>query len=146
MTHYNARTNEGRKGATYKTSTKLNEERFLQLQREGCSAAVIADRLGVTPRTVQRHRVRLGVAQTTTYKGPVTEEWKAKAKAMVDDGCSISEVARTLGSTHDTVKRHFPHAGWDASKVGEYARMMRTLKKALRQQGQTPLKPLRKAN
>lgn len=143
MTHYNSRTNEGRKGATYRP--RFTDERFLDLQRQGCSASVMADRLGVTPRTIQRHRVRLGVAQEASHNGPISPQLKARIKEMLDDGASISEVSRTLGCTHETIKRHFPDAGWDPRTVGEYARMMRTLKKALKRQGQAPLKPLRKA-
>lgn len=140
MTHYNARTNEGRKGARYRGTVNVND--FLRLQRSGKTANQIAESLGCTPRTVVRLRSRHGLAQPYHRPTPIDEQWKARAKALLDDGASISEVCRTLNTTFDTVKKHFPDAGWTPTEAAQYARAVRTANDALRAAGHAPLPAL----
>jgi len=139
-THPNSRTNENRAGTTYRKTVDVND--FLTLQRTGATAAVIAERLGVTPRTVVRLRSRHGVAQPYARHAPVNDEWKARVKDLLDDGASISDVCRTLDTTHDTVKRYFPDAGWTKTMASHYARAVRTANETLRRNGHEPFKNL----
>lgn len=88
------------------------------LTGEGWSAHQIAVQLGVTPRTVGRDRVILGIAEP----GPryFTAEEDRRALAMLTDGASLAEVARTLGRSQRTIYKRYPHMGWTPSQTGEY--------------------------
>lgn len=50
-----------------------------------------------------------------------TPALEARATAMLEDGCSYSEVARTLGCCHQTVSARFPGKGWSRHDVGTWA-------------------------
>lgn len=94
-------------------------ERVVELTRQGHSASQIAAFLHVSKRSVQRIRTEMGVAQP--QHGPaMTEDELRTAAELINDGCSYSEVARTLGRNPHTIRRHFPGQGWS---VGEGARM-----------------------
>lgn len=40
---------------------------------------------------------------------------------MVAEGCSLTEIMRTLKVDHRTIKRHFPKAGWGKGGAGKAA-------------------------
>lgn len=95
--------------------------RVAELTRQGLSAAVIAEMLHVTARTVARDRVDMGIAQP----GPryMTSEELEAARVMLEDGCSYGEVVRTLGRTYETLKRHLPGYGWTMEDCGDNYRV-----------------------
>lgn len=84
------------------------DERVAKLTREGLSAREIGERIGITERSVCRARRRLGLSKTAARGMSLAE--RALAQSLLDDGASITEVARTLGRAGDTIKRHFPDA------------------------------------
>ena len=47
------------------------------------------------------------------------------AKALLDDGASYTEVARTLGCSRFWVSKHFPGRGWTSQQGGAYGYMLR---------------------
>lgn len=98
-----------------------------RLTQAGCSATEIAVRLGVTRRTVQRHREITGASRDRDLYPPMTASELAIARALLEDGASYGEVARTLHRGACTIGRHFPGYGWSVGSGGEYRRAMQLL-------------------
>lgn len=103
----------------------------VQLTREGWSAAQIGQRLGITDRSVLRHRAKAGVSLT----GPATPlsadelEW---VRELLADGCSRNEAARTVGRATSTIARYFPDSGWSREQTNAYLAALRRAKVQLR--------------
>ncbi|QGJ94950.1 helix-turn-helix DNA binding domain protein [Gordonia phage RedWattleHog] len=90
-------------------------ERVADLTRQGLKAHVIADRLGITVRTVRRDRARTGTSREVPRR--LSEEQVSRALSMLQDGCAYIEVSRTLGIPTKTLRQRFPgygmESGWD---------------------------------
>ena len=86
--------------------TNARRDRVTQLTRQGHTAKHIAALLGITPRTVTRDRAARGITQPTPPR--ITETEFARAKAMLEDGASYDEVARTLGRATTAFRHRFP--------------------------------------
>jgi DNA-binding CsgD family transcriptional regulator len=86
--------------------TNERRDRVAQLTHQGHTAKHIANLLGVTPRTVTRDRAARGITQPTPPR--VTEIEFARAHAMLEDGASYEEVARTLHRSHTAFRHRFP--------------------------------------
>lgn len=95
----------------------------IAMTRLGMSAAEIAVLLGVTDRTVQRDRAATGLSRPPAP--PLTDAELARARALIDDGCSHTEVARTLGVHQTTVSSHFPGRGWTYAEAGHHGSTVR---------------------
>lgn len=85
-------------------------ERVKHMTAEGMSASLIAERLGVTKRSVQRYRRESGCARPYAHR--MTTEDIATAGRMLEDGCSYEEVGRTLGFHGHSIAYHLPGRGW----------------------------------
>lgn len=48
-----------------------------------------------------------------------------RALALLDDGASYTETARTLGRSRKWVSKHFPGRGWTHREGGAYGYMVR---------------------
>ena len=99
--------------------------RFIQLDEAGHSSPYIADKLGVTTRTVQRWRHQTGRSKAgrATPHPPAARE---QARRILADGASRAEAARTIGVTARTIHRWFPDVpGWTKKQAGEYAELRR---------------------
>lgn len=103
--------------------TQQRSEAVAELTGMGRSASAIAEVLGITERSVQRYRRRLGISQRPPV--PLTESQLVAAAQLLDDGCSYTEVARTIGCAGNTVARHFPGCGWTRAQINEHLRMTR---------------------
>ncbi|UJE15703.1 helix-turn-helix DNA binding domain protein [Gordonia phage Ligma] len=84
-------------------------EAVARMTRQNMTAAEIAVRLGCTPRTVTRDRVRAGVANPTPCHPP--ETWE-RAQALLADGASYREAALTVGVDPSHLRRKYPGFGW----------------------------------
>ena len=101
-------------------------ERVAELTRQGLSAPVIAEMLGVSTRTVQRARQRAGVSQPAS--NPFSDDEKRRAQAMLDDGASMGEVARTLGRSRTPLLRCFgEYPRWTPAQIAEAAALGRAM-------------------
>lgn len=78
-----------------------------ELTAAGKSPAFIARELGITERSVSRHKRRLQISGPAAV--PLTPEEHAKIRALLEDGCPYSEIARTLGRNVGTIQRHYPN-------------------------------------
>lgn len=100
-------------------------ERVRQLSLSGHTAPQIAAELGITRFSVIRHRKALGIARTPAPR--LTADQESRASALIEDGASIAEVARTIGCSHWAVKQRFPDAAWSHQQrtdlVGMLARL-----------------------
>lgn len=105
---------------------------IVTLTKQGRTAREIADQLGVTPRTVVRHRKAAGISKP----GPreFTARETLRAIELLDDGASYSEVARTLGRGYKAVRNNAPgYPLWDKQKAAETASLARTMRRLERQ-------------
>lgn len=100
-------------------------DRIITLARYGYTTAEIADHLGCSARTVQRHRSAAGVG---TLKVPnLSADEVARAAELLDDGASYRETARTLGRGVSQIIARFPGRGWTRDQINEYRVMKKQL-------------------
>lgn len=90
------------------------DQRIAELTRAGRSASQIAAELHVTARTVARARARMGIAKPCRIT--LTDDELRRAAALLEDGASYAEVARTLGRSIAAICKRFP--GRSAWKQG----------------------------
>jgi len=99
-------------------------ERVKALTAEGKSAREIAALVHTTHRTVVRYRERLKISQPHQGHHRMTEDDLARALEMFDDGCSATEIARTLGFAPSTIIKHFPGRQWTHRQCGEWSQVV----------------------
>jgi transposase len=102
---------------SYRENIAWRRNRVLELTRAGCTISQIAKSLGVTYRTIERDRLKLGLAKQPR---PMTEEELTWARAMLEDGCPYAEVARTLRRNVGTITDRFPGYGSNDGQLGRY--------------------------
>lgn len=112
---------------------RLVQNLILELHAQGKTRAAIAKEAEVSTWTVSKVIQQAGLVDPARSAGSrITPEKLAKAKAMLDDGNSLTEVCKTLRMGMRTLQRHFPeHAkgwgqGWQRQAL-EKAAMMRRL-------------------
>lgn len=101
-------------------------QRIVHLTRDGWSAAEIARELKITSRTVERTRVKMGVAQPPVRR--LTADEVARIEVMLADGASIADVARSVGRSIDYLQRRFRGRGWTRSQAGQFAVLCRDMR------------------
>jgi Homeodomain-like domain len=84
---------------------RRRDQRIAQLTRAGYTSPQIGSIVGVSYRTVQRARARMGVARP--FAPPMTPAELKQAADMLDDGASFGEVARTLGRSDRVIGYRF---------------------------------------
>lgn len=106
------------------TAEALSEraERVAALTREQRSATDIAWILGVSVRTVERYRHRLGLSRSECRRERLSEDVLLRAKYLLLDGASYKEVGRTVGAHPGTVAKYLPGFGWSPSEIGRHGR------------------------
>lgn len=97
-------------------------ELVVRLHRAGVPRGTISTRLEVSVRTVERD---LRAAGVVAPHRPWTAADHRRAAALIEDGCSLSEVARTLNRPRSVIRRHFPGHGWRPSQTAEYLSTLR---------------------
>lgn len=100
-------------------------QRVYELTLSGLSSEEIACILGVTVRTVVRHRRRTGCSQVDKAK-PLTAEEHQIIVAILDDGGSVTEAARTIGRNQSTVHRHYSDRSWTRQQQSEYLKIVKS--------------------
>lgn len=96
---------------------RLDEVR--RLTAIGRTAQQIAEQIGCSKRQVCRDRRSLGLSPP--HAPPLTDSQLEQAEALLDDGASRSETARTLGVAETTIRRHFPGRGWTKQQIAEHS-------------------------
>jgi DNA-binding CsgD family transcriptional regulator len=100
-------------------------EAIIEMTRAGRSIADIAAHLGVTERTVIRHRKAAGISRPAIPA--MTAGEIETARTLLEDGASYSEVGRTIGRNPKTLQLHFPGFGWTQAQASEYRHMRQEL-------------------
>lgn len=96
---------------------------IVELTRQGQTAAAIAEKCGVTRRTVERIRHDYGLIRQPHRR--FTADEIAIVEAMLADGASYTEIGRTIGRDPATIGGRWPHRGWTRREACEFARLMR---------------------
>jgi IS30 family transposase len=106
-------------------------DRVVELTRKGFMVTEISALLGVAERTVTRDRVARGCAEPRWIA--VTGRELLRAKEMLDDGASYSEVGRTLGRAPQSISRHLPGYQWTREQAVQAATLGRRMSKLMRE-------------
>ena len=111
-----------REAPGYRRTCRSRWEEFLLLP-EGLSLAEAARRLGCDKRQVTRYRARAGIAGPAP--APHRPEDRELAARLLEDGCPIAEVARTVNANHTTIRRWIPDApAWTPQQSGALRRAL----------------------
>lgn len=113
----------GRRVSTTPAALEERRDRIAALTRQGWSAAAIARELGVTVRTVVRAREHRDCRVYVPRR--FTADEIAQVEAMLDDGCSYTEVARTLGRNVTVVLQRWPGRGWTKAQAAAHVHDIR---------------------
>lgn len=97
---------------------RVDVARIVKLTNAGWSISRIAETLHCGERTVTRVRRKTGIAKPPSR--PVTADELVVAERLFADGCSISEVERTLGRAQGSLGRRFKGRGWTHQEVSEF--------------------------
>jgi DNA-binding CsgD family transcriptional regulator len=95
------------------------DEQLIELAKAGVTAPVIAERLGISLRTVHRRRAKLGYG-LGVGQPPIHERILVEAAKLIADGASHNEVARTLSIHRKTVAKYFPGTGWGVKEMSAH--------------------------
>lgn len=98
---------------------------MIAMTRQGRTATEIAAVIGCHPDSVTRIRRRNGL--TTPPPPPLTDAEIETASALIMDGASITEAARTIGRSRHALTHRFPDSTWTPSQVGQHRAMLRKL-------------------
>jgi predicted transcriptional regulator len=60
-------------------------------------------------------------------KDLIDPEKLAKAKQMLEEGCSQQEVALTLNMSRNTIRKYFPGTAWTFQQRAEHGVLVRTM-------------------
>jgi DNA-binding CsgD family transcriptional regulator len=100
-------------------SVQERHDRVVALTRQGKTAGEIAELMGMSKRGIQWIRHWTGCGQPAPK--PLTDAEIDRARAMLEDGCSYSEVGRTLGRSNNNLMKRLPGYGWDRKQIIELA-------------------------
>lgn len=111
----------------YRFISTCERDRIIELTRQGRTAPQIADELKRSARTVQRVRTAAGILMKPPIP-PMTCEEIAWAQALLDDGASYNEVARTLNRHMKTIAERFKgRSKWTPRDGGELRQFQKNL-------------------
>lgn len=115
---------------------KVTEDELVELFKGGRTIPQVAEIVGRSPRTVERMRLRYGLSKPSPKCGKrYTKEELAGFQAMIDEGMSFDEIAKTTGVNWATLNRWFRGQAWPPEKVSQYGNAIRRIKKQARKQG-----------
>lgn len=91
-----------------------------ELTQRGYSLTQISNKLDISPRTVLRYRRKAGFGNPCPPR-PFSPEEVARVEELLEDGCSFSECARTVGRDVKTLGVRFRgKSKWDAHSAGAW--------------------------
>lgn len=110
-----------------RTIGETGTQQIAELTRAGYSIPQIAECLGISEATVTNHRRRAGVSQPRVAAPPMSDTELARCKQLLEDGCSYTEVGRTIGRSDRTIAKHFPGHGYNQQQIAEYRKIVKQL-------------------
>jgi predicted DNA-binding transcriptional regulator AlpA len=93
---------------------------IVQLRKAGLRTREIAERVGVSERTVVRHMTAQGLTRPRPAPLEASPAWLPDADALLAEGMSFREVGATLGVPEHHVGIYFPGRGWTKSQKGAH--------------------------
>jgi DNA-binding CsgD family transcriptional regulator len=96
-----------------------------RLTRAGYTALQISERLGITKRQVARDRHDTGVARPAAI--PMSHTEHRLARALLADGASYAETARTIGRSECVLAKHYPGYAKPRGYASEVSAMTKAL-------------------
>lgn len=112
-------------GSAWRRTPELTQ-RVVELTTQEMPTPMIAGMLGVSERTVTRHRRRAGICPRPLSR--FTPDEIRVAESLLDDGASYGEVARTLGRDKSVVRQRFiGRSSWPKGSGGQLSRMFAAL-------------------
>lgn len=102
-------------------------QQIITLSRQGVPVREICDRVGVGHFTVVAVRRAVGISKPRAPR--MTGDEIERARALLDDGCSLAEAARTIGRSHQQMSRLFPGRGWSMKERDEHTATVRRYEK-----------------
>lgn len=106
---------------------RIDPQQVKARSEAGDTLASIAEALGCSISSIIKIRHELGISDHN--KARLTEDAKRRIEAMLDDGCSFAEITRTLGISHETLKRHYHGRQWTKEQQVEHLRTVRIEKR-----------------
>lgn len=108
--------------------TAERDAEFVACDRAGMSTRRLSERFKVSERTISRWRTRLHINHVPpAVRHPDTD--RDIALALIREGASFTEAARTVGAHQTTVRKWFPDVeAWSHQQCVEYAVLIRTFK------------------
>lgn len=104
---------------------RMNDERVVELSRQGATARQISEVMGCHRESVTRVLRRNGL--TAPPAPPLTDEEVERARRVIEDGGSLTEAARTIGRSRRAIRSRFPDAAWTRTQIGQHRAMLRKL-------------------
>lgn len=104
-------------------------DQIARMARSGMQRKVIARRLGVHIRTVDRVLSDRGLTKGNPPK--MTVEEIERARALLEDGASYYEAARSIGRSSMVLRRKLPGYQWDKVKSGEHGQVCKKMRRVL---------------
>ena len=110
-------------------STALSElredrqRRIEALSRAGYTVKQISAELGVCTYTVVAARKRAGIGYASPRRFKPHD--LVRIAALLADGCSYAEVARTTGFRRQSIAKKFPGRGWDMGTRDAHSALIR---------------------
>jgi hypothetical protein len=103
----------------------VDQTKVRQMLAEGLSTAEVAAEVGCT----QRHVVRIRAGRTSGSKDGrrFSLDEIFLIEAMLDDGCSYTEIGKTVGRAPNTISHRWPGHGWGFTEGGEFRSFTRKL-------------------
>lgn len=105
----------------------VSHEAIVELDSQGLTAREIAERLGISTRTVNRVRVETGHQQGPGCRSRYTPEFIAKVEKHLEEGWSITDIARTYDVNQKHLTRRFKGRGWTRQQCAEFGSLVKKL-------------------
>jgi|GEM_PF-4508098 len=102
---------------------RIDPEQVKAMSEAGETLAAIANALTCSISMVIKIRHELGISDHSKAKLP--EDTKRRIEDMLNDGCPFAEITRTIGVTHETLKRHYDGRQWTPAQRAEHIRTLR---------------------
>lgn len=103
---------------------EIDRNKVRDLTQAGHTAEQIAHTLECSTSSINQIRKQLGI----THPRMLTPEKRAAIEEALSDGWSHAEISRTIGTTHETIERHFPGSAWTHEQRAEHIRTLRTVR------------------
>lgn len=108
---------------------RFEDSQVERLLDQGASLKRISRVLNVDPRSISRAKERLG--RNTGFRPErISEERRAHAVALLEDGASYRDVWRTTGISERWLQRNLPGMGWTKEEIDAYSGALRSARAA----------------